>query len=132
MEYVFSFNKDAEIWYGETYNTREECLKAAEREALLDERQEVVYIGQCAQWIPCIDGRELLEDLAEEAYEETGEVAEEWRPGLECDCERLSRELTEVLHGWLIENVQYPSFYAIKNVKEYELFGRRKQNENNI
>lgn len=57
MGYIWNFNKDEEIWQNDEHDTIDECLKAAKKEADMDEHQTVVYIGECVPYTPEVIAR---------------------------------------------------------------------------
>ena len=79
--------------------------------------QEVtVYKGESVQWHhkDFINVTTLLEDMSEAAYEEAGELAEDYYPdGIS---KEKQEELLNLIAKWCDENIEKPKFWTVKNV----------------
>lgn len=124
-KYTYSFSDDC--FENEDYDTEEEALAAARKEAKEYENSDrpptEVYIGIVGEkWKPTIDGESIIDMLRDEAYEEGGEYAEDY---LEDVPKEQRDELTEILTlaftVWAKEHGYEPNFFPIENVKEYKL-----------
>lgn len=124
MSYTWSFDRDAEIWGNEEYDTVEACLYDAKGEARLDESQMAVYIGECVPFLPEADCTDILDRLEEQAGEMCGEVGGDWDAynwNEKEELQELNDSLTTVVCDWLKKYGYYPGFYAIQNIREYLL-----------
>jgi len=109
-------------WFGRTeiggqqaytigpFDTKEECAQ----EAFADIGVDTVEVGKLRQFQPVIDADYIIDQLANEATDEAGEVAEDWLMHIDKESkEQLSEDLTAVLKQWLILNSQWPRFGGI-------------------
>lgn len=104
-----------DIWRHEKFASIEACIKDAIRCG--KKPGEKIMIGLCENYVPYVSADALLDQVSEDAYEEVGEVAEDWpefisRKGYK-DVEKLQEKLDKVLTEWLEETKQVPSFYRI-------------------
>jgi predicted urease superfamily metal-dependent hydrolase len=116
-KYSWSENQLDEIWEHDRFDSIEECIKDA-----VDNYEkkpgDQIAIGICEDYIPHVDVCALLDRANEDAYEECGEVAEDWpafirREGY-ADEEKLQKKMDKVFNEWLEETNQIPGFYHIK------------------
>lgn len=119
-EYSWSKNADDEIWTNGIFDSIEECIKDAVESGV--KPGEKIAVGICERYTPHVDVGTLLDRAAEDAYEECGEVAEDWpefisRTGYK-DEDKLQEEMNKVFIKWLKETGQYPSFYHILPLAE--------------
>lgn len=123
-KYTWSDNQTDEIWYGERFDTIEECISDAREKG--KEIGSKIAIGICEDYIPYADCDTLLDRLSEDAYETCGEVAEGF-PYFESgkgykDIESLQEKINKALNEWLEETKQTPSFYHVIPLKNmYEV-----------
>ena len=122
MGYTWSFDRYADIWGNDEYDTAEECFNAAKEEAKLDECQTVVYIGECVPYIPEVDCTDILDRMQEQAGEMCGDVGGDW-----CaydwhkkeELEELNDTLTSAVRDWMKKYGYYPTCCNIQNIKKY-------------
>lgn len=124
-KYSWDFNKNAEIWYNETYDTVDDCIADAVETAKEDgEDYDTVYVGENIPYIPSIDAESILDALQEQAYDFAGEIGGDW-----CaynhkqteELEELSELLSTVVCDWMKKYGYYPTFYAIEKIKPYPM-----------
>ena len=125
MKYTWEYG-ETDIWQHDLFDTIEDCILDAKENYLVESGTEIV-VGEAVFWEPYVSADLILEQLAEDAYEECGEVAEDWnaydykseegRKSLD----ELSDKLTEIVKQWLKDNGTYPEFYMIKNVRVVEV-----------
>lgn len=130
-EYAWNFNKDAEVWRNDTFDTIEECIKDARRiiseEAhyTIDyEAPSVVYIGEVIPFVPTADCTDILDRMADDAFDHCGEEAESWEPydyKKKDEIDELDQKLTDVVVEWLKKYGREPHIYNIQKIKEYSL-----------
>lgn len=123
--YTWSFNEDAEIWENDCYDTVEECVQAARKENEQEKLgYEVVYVGETEPFRIRCYAESILEQLEQDAYEQCGQVAEDWHTynyEKDKDLLQLSDAITKVVADWLEKKDRMPEFYGIGNVEGYWL-----------
>ncbi len=130
-KYAWNFDKDAEVWRNDTFATIEECIKDARRivseetHYMIDyEAQSVVYIGEVIPFVPTADCTDILDRMADNAFDHCGEVAESWEPynyKIKDEIDELDQKLTDVVLEWLKKYNREPHIYNIQKIKEYSL-----------
>ena len=132
-KYSWDFDGDAEFWNNGTFDTVDECIEDAiqfltKEIADSEEYPTVVYIGENREFVPEVDGLQVLEALEEQASEQCGEVGSDWetydwkdRQKKEKEISELKDELNRVLIDWLTKYGRMPNFYTVENIKEYPL-----------
>lgn len=126
MKYTWNFDRNAEYWNNDEYDTVEECIKDARNNMISDE-DYVVYIAEVVPFEPKIDADDILCRLEEDAYEECGEFAEDWNVYEANKDDELSNALTQVLIDWLKKHHLMPNFYTVENIREYSLITGRQE-----
>lgn len=126
MKYTWEYSENEEYWTKDVFDSVEDCILDA-KENYGIEPGETIAIGKPIHWEPYVNVYTILDQLEENAYEECGEVAENWyaydykseegRKSLD----ELSDKLTEIVKQWLKDNGTYPTFYKIENVKTVEV-----------
>jgi hypothetical protein len=116
-KYSWSKNQSDEIWYHERFDTIEECIRDAV-DNYGKKPGDQIAVGICEDYVPHVDVNTLLDKAGEDAYEECGEVAEDWpafsrQKGYE-DADKLQEKIDKVFNDWLEETHQVPEFYSIK------------------
>lgn len=124
MKYTWEYNDDTELWYNDLFDTVEDCIADA-RDNYMVEIGETIAVGEVVPYEPYVMADNILDELEEDAYEECGEVAEDWNAYSWKDdkesLDELSNKLTEIVRQWLKDNGTYPYFYKIENVKTVEV-----------
>lgn len=142
---MFSYSDNEEYFYGQC-----ETMEAAVSEALDDYPEaDTIYVGEAIQrtigeYFSCYDAESLLEQLAESASEECGDVAQSWLQGPMCPkipsnipraeqemirdawkqnkasyLESLLAKIRPALEEWATENNEQPGFWHVGNVKPF-------------
>ena len=121
MKYTWETD-ETDIWRHDVFDTVEDCILDAKENYCIETGTEIV-VGEAVPWDPYVYASNILEHLEEDAYEECGEVTEDWyaydykseegRKSLD----ELSDKITEIVKQWLKDNGTYPGFYMIKNVR---------------
>lgn len=118
MKYTWEY-EETDIWRHDLFDTIEDCILDAKENYLIDPGTEIV-VGEAVLWEPYVWAGDILDRLEEDAYEECGEVAEDWYAynyrKHENKLDELSDKLTEIIMHWLKDNGTYPDFYRIENV----------------
>ena len=125
MKYTWETN-EADIWRHDIFDSVEDCILDAKENYLIESGTEIV-VGEAVPWDPYVSAYLILERLEEDAYDECGEVAEDWyaydykseegRKSLD----ELSDKITKIVKQWLKNNGTYPDFYKIENVRTVEV-----------
>ena len=116
------YSMDEEVFSNSDYfDTKEEAIEAGEEYAK-DCGYSQYYVGQCKEFIPRVDAEDLIERMQEQAYEEVGEVTEDW---LEDATSEAINELAEELHmlfqKWMKKYSLEPSFYRVEAIDSYSV-----------
>lgn len=106
----------------ECWSIDNECFNAVCLGELVDSNSDdivvgtVVYKGDAvsADISSLLSAEDIVEMLSERAYDEYGEAAEDYP---DVSKEEMA-ELDKLLQGW-IEKCCKPTFYSVRNVKEY-------------
>lgn len=135
-EYTWNFDRDAKIWNNGEFDSIEECLAEAASGLKLD-GTETVYIGEIEKLteseIVGYYGDDLIYQMQNNVWDKVGEIAEDW---LSCvkkeDISKLDEKIKKVLIDWLQEIGEMPSFYLVRNVREFDLkTGKEKEDTDN-
>lgn len=123
MKYTWEY-EEIDIWQHDLFDTIEDCILDAKENYLVESGIEIV-VGEVVPWEPYVFAGNILENLEENAYDECGEVAEDWYAydyrKHESKLDELSDRLTEIVKQWLKDNGTYPDFYKIENVRTVEV-----------
>lgn len=125
MKYTWEYG-ETDIWQHDLFDTIEDCILDAKENYRVESGTEIV-VGEAVPWEPYVWAGNILDHLEEDAYEECGEVAEDWyaydykneegRKGLN----EISDKITEIVKQWLKDNGTYPDFYKIENIRTVEV-----------
>jgi hypothetical protein len=126
----WKFNLDAdEIWYGDEFDTKEEAIQAGIKK--LNELKKIdnnykdvnsFYVGQVQYYTPCISPEWLIEQIGEMAYDECGEVAEDWLRFVKNEkVKQLGDMINKVFMEWLKDVGEMPTFGSIVNIEEIKI-----------
>lgn len=124
-EYTWNFDDGEEYWRNDVYESVEKCIE----EAITylkenNDEYESIYVGQTIPFLPHVDAEQVLESIQEDAWEEVGELGEEWNAydyKKKNEIDELSEALTKVVHEWMKKYGYYPSMFTIRNIKNYPL-----------
>ena len=123
MKYTWETD-ETDIWRHDVFDTVEDCILDAKENYCIETGTEIV-VGEVVPWEPYVDAFDILNELQFQAYNECGEITENW---YSYDCKKdkekiqqLSEKLTEIVKLWLKENGTYPNFYTIENVQVVEV-----------
>lgn len=113
-KWSYELDINSDIWGCGVFNSREEAIEEATKEALIDDIKRF-KIGQCKEVFNYgIDADEVLERIAEETYEDVGEVAEDYLDDVTREHkEELQDKLNEVFYEWQEKYNYKPYFYTI-------------------
>ena len=109
------FNEtDGELWCGDFYDTKEEAIAAARRDGLSE-----FYVGQFKLTeLPHIDAERLMDDLADQVFDEAGEFAENYLDDVtEEQIKELEQKLNAVFAEWSSAHCLDPDFGTIVRIE---------------
>lgn len=128
QKYAWTFDEDDEYWTSGMLDSIEECLAEAEIANELDNHQhKYVYVGWCEEFDVYVNAADVLERLEEDAYDEFGEVAEEWDAlyykldKADGSLDELSDQITNIVTEWLKNKKRLPGFYKIRKIEKFPL-----------
>lgn len=115
-KYSWTENETDDIWYHGKFSSVDECVK----DAITCGKKpgEKIIVGICEDYVPRLSADTLLDQVSEDAYEEVGEVAEDWpefvdRKGYRY-VDKLQEKIDKAFSEWLEETKQVPGFYHIQ------------------
>ncbi|QZY56691.1 hypothetical protein [Crassaminicella profunda] len=122
----------SDIWQGEKFDTREECIEEARKEVATTNKSNKEFgyktidkfrIGKTEDAGSYgIDADDILERISENAYDDIGEVAEDYLTDVKPEHEKeLEEKLNEVLFAWMKKYKYEPSFYRIIDIEEIKV-----------
>jgi len=113
-EYTWNENRTDEFWRHGRFDSIKECIEDAIKEG--KKQGDTIVIGICEDYVPKLDAGFLLDKIGKDAYEECGEITEDW-PEFEQkgykDEDKLQAAIDKVLNEWLKETNQIPTFYRV-------------------
>lgn len=84
-----------------------------------DVDDRVFYVGQKERFAPSVDADSILEYIAENAYDEAGEVSEGFLDDVSRkEINSLEERLNKVLMEWMEETNNLPAFWLVHNVEK--------------
>ncbi len=84
-----------------------------------DVDDKVFYVGQKESFIPSVDAVSILDEVAVNAFDEVGDVANGYlRHVKNSDINSLEERLNNVLMEWMKETNNLPTFWLVKNVEK--------------
>jgi len=121
ISYTWEVSENTEIWGHDVFDTIEECIKDYLENYADENPNESIFVGEVRAYTVDVNGSSVIDNLEEQAYDECGEVAENWYPssikGIE-KWDELDKQLTDVVTKWLEKHNCLPDFYNIINVRE--------------
>ena len=126
-KWCYSFN-DIDFIGG--FNTKEEALEEAKAEIDCDRKYSgfkgKLWIGKAVYAeLTDIDADVLLEQIAEEAIQDTGDYGEDYLMLVPKELvEELEEQLNEVWHDWAEKHNYKPDWFKVADVEEVCLGGK--------
>lgn len=112
-KWTYELNTISDIWNGGVHDSREEAIKEATKEALID-GIEKFKVGVCEEVNYGIDVDDLLERINAVTYDDVGEVAEDYLYDVtRYHKEELEDKLNEVFYAWQEKHNYKPTFYTV-------------------
>lgn len=122
-KFSYSFYDDFD--YSCEYDSIEEALAAAKADVKNDDElkdAETVYIGRVHKFVPEVYAWNIIEQLQEDADDETSSAAEDYLQDVSDDeANKLGEMLTETFNKWAKETGNEPNFFTVEDVVEYSL-----------
>lgn len=119
-KWCYSFNEEH---FEETFETKEEAIEEAlwyYKDDKLD--QDFIWVGQTKSIRLGVDTYQIIEGLQEEAYEQAGEVAENFLHNIKPDdMKELEESLNKALFAWMDKFKHNPRFYTVENIEKIEV-----------
>lgn len=116
---TWSYNETDEFWQHNEFETVDECMKDAKENYGMKVGEDIA-IGTVFPYQVCVDAESLLERIEEEAYEECGEVAEDWgitsREHFDKEIDELQDKVTMLVIEYLEKIGEKPTFSKIDNI----------------
>ena len=127
--------EEAEVWnHTEEFETKEQAIAYVKEdfEGFFEEEtglsfnseidNRVFYVGKIDRFAPYVDGDHVIEQVAESAYDEVGEVAESYLDHVSKEqLNILNKRLNSVFSEWLKETNNQPTFWKVVNVEKVVL-----------
>lgn len=134
-KWVIDLKSDG-IWCCDVeFETREEAIAYGRKnfEELYEEEhseifnhendKKVFYVGQIERFVPSVSADSVLEQISENAYDEVGEVAEDYLSHVKIkDLGLLEERFNKVLMEWMVETKNNPTFWKITNTEEVAVY----------
>jgi hypothetical protein len=114
---------------GMRFDTKEEAIQAGIKELnelkKIDDNYKDVnsfYVGQVQYYTPYISPEWLIEQVGEMAYDECGEVAEDWLCHVKNEkVKQLGDMINEVFMEWLKDVGEMLTFGIVVNIEEVKI-----------
>lgn len=118
--YTWSENANDELWRNDIFETVEECVKNAKSDWNGKKPGDEIAIGTVVPYVVSADVGFMLEQLEQDAYEECGDVTDDWdvssRKGHEKEFDELQEKVTALVNEYLVKIGEKPSFYKIEDI----------------
>ena len=121
MGWTYELNPRSETFFGDVYDTKEECISEAKKEAIGEGLTEF-RIGETYDIDTGIDTCDLLERIGERVYDEIGDIAEDYLVDVKNEeREELEAELNKVFDKWKKKYNYEPNFYGVENIETIKI-----------
>lgn len=120
-KYAWSQSKTDDIWLGGICDSVKECVEEAKAEDYED--TDTFAIGYVEPYeVNYVNSDLIIEYLQQDAYEEIGEVAEDWLDSVTNEQrEDLENRVLKVVLEWLKDCKEEPKFYKVLPFDELTL-----------
>jgi hypothetical protein len=129
-KWIINLNEDGTWGSLEEFDSKEEAISYGKEnfEGIYEEEngekfdleieKKVFYVGQIERYVPSVCASSLVEQIAENACDEVGEVAEDYLYDVSKeDIQLLEERLNDVLSNWIDETNNRPTFWKIVNIE---------------
>lgn len=122
IQWSYTFDEEGQTWNGGIFDTKEEALQEALKEAKGYNKKKVT-IGKCVLVDKIgIDIDFVLEDISNTMQDNYGEVAEDYLNNVLKEHKlEVEKELNEVFFKWLDKYNYEPNFYNIEDTEIIEI-----------
>lgn len=120
-----------EMWRtcDEEYNTVEEAIEAgreyfkqAKEDEYEDFEEDFFSVGQIIPFVPSVCADHILDTISELAYDECGEIADNYLERVsEKDYSLLEEMMNKTLKKWIEKTDNLPRFWKIRNIADIPL-----------
>ena len=120
-EYAWEVNREKEIWDHGYFESPEKCVEDYLKNYAGDSPRDTIFVAECERYIFTVDGSTVINNLAEQAYDECGECSDGWEPTLfkkDEDWRELDEQLTTVVTDWLKKHDNMPNFSTLVRIQE--------------
>lgn len=120
-KYAWSRRKTDEIWRGGPCDSVKECVEEARCEDYKD--TDTFAIGYIEPYqVNYVNAEQIIDFLQQDAYEEVGEVSEDWLTGITSEqYADFESRVRKVVLEWMKDCKEEPSFYKIEPFDELTL-----------
>lgn len=112
------YNSDEEVWMNcGTYDTKEEAIQAGKEDY---EEDSQFYVGQIKNMNigVGVDADRILDDIAENVYDEVGEAAEDYLGSVPKEqLSELEDLLNDALHQWMDKHDYKSKYFRVENIE---------------
>jgi hypothetical protein len=129
-KWILNLNEDGTWGSLEEFDSKEEAISYGKKnfDGIYEEEngekldseleKKVFYVGQIERYVPSVCVNSLMEQIAENAFDEVGEVAEDYLYDVSKeDIQLLEERLNDVLSNWIDETNNKPTFWKIVNIE---------------
>ena len=130
-EIAWSYSMSDEIWQGGPCDNIIDCITEAEFNSMTD--SDTIAFGYVEPYkVEHVNADSIIEYLQEDAYEQIGEVAQDWLDNITVEQRKdLEASVLSVVKDWLKRCKEEPSFYKVLPFEELTLGeAKKKYNEN--
>ena len=127
QKYAWTDMATDEIWRGGPCDSIEECIKDAIEWG--HKEGNLIAVGLIEPYkVDYVSGDHIIELFQQNAYDEIGEVAEEWLNSVTMEQRKdLSSRLLKVVKEWLKDCNEEPSFYKVHPLAELVTIKKQKE-----
>lgn len=116
---TWNYDENDELWQHDNFETEEECVMDA-KENYCVRVGKTIAIGTVNPYVVNVDIESVLEQIEEDAYEECGEVANDWiisnRKSYGNEMDNLQEKVTELVNIYLEKIIEKPTFTKIDSI----------------
>lgn len=115
----WAYSLDGEYYYSGSYDSFEKALTDGIKDAKA-EGYNKVYIGRVMEFVPRVDADNVIDNIAQDAYDKAGEFSMDYLEGVSVsDRLKLETMLTETFNQWAKETNNEPRFYTVEETSEH-------------
>lgn len=118
--WVYSLNEEI-FNTGEYFNTKEEAVESGKEDLTWEGKYPTFYVGQVksVDFALGVDTDGILEHIAQNVYDEVGEVSETYLYNVDKEHHNILEEnLNNVVRQWMDQYGYNPEFYQVINIEK--------------